>query len=289
MTRFRFLTPALLVLLCSCQTKDPAAVKQAQAMDAMQCFLRKDLKEATLADIKLVRNLADEGNLRCQLVLGRWYEAGDVVGQDYEKARALYQSVADKDPSANLLLGLMEEAGRGRPADYARARQFYQRASEGGGRSGKLELARLVEQGKGGAVDRQAAFDLYVAATERYRDEGWNEMVRLRKAGLQLNPAQVHRYNELWVKGLTSKTKRWARDKDVQRLSQALDTPTQAIVVYLFKAGSGVPELSLAQSSGDKQLDDVILKAAAQVNMTDEFIFAQGQQSKEIWAPVRLK
>jgi tetratricopeptide (TPR) repeat protein len=62
--------------------------------------------------------------------LGKSYESGDGVTQDYGKAREWYKKAAAKDNSnAMNNLGVLYEKGRGVAQDYRRAREWYEKAA----------------------------------------------------------------------------------------------------------------------------------------------------------------
>ena len=65
--------------------------------------------------------------------LGRLYDFGQGVAQDYAKAREWYEKAAAKgDVTAMADLGVLYENGQGGPQDYAEAREWYEKAAAKG-------------------------------------------------------------------------------------------------------------------------------------------------------------
>ena len=74
--------------------------------------------------------LAQWGDPQAQLELGRRYERGEGVSQDYVKAAAWYQQSADAgNPEAQVALGGLYEHGRGVPAEARTALKWYLKAA----------------------------------------------------------------------------------------------------------------------------------------------------------------
>ncbi|MFL1548955.1 MULTISPECIES: hypothetical protein [Pseudomonas] len=89
------------------------------------------------------------------------------------------------------------ERGEGQPVDYVKARAFYRLS----GKNAKLPPGRLMEEGKGRPQDLPGALAVYLDAAEYCRDDAWEAMSRLRRAGQPLNETQSRRYQPLWLEG----------------------------------------------------------------------------------------
>lgn len=72
-----------------------------------------------------VIRLAERGDLRSQALLGRMYEAGRGVPQDYyEAAKWLYRAADRGDPWSQFELGMIYNKGRGVRRDYVLAEMW---------------------------------------------------------------------------------------------------------------------------------------------------------------------
>ena len=145
--------------------------------------------------LRLYRDAADRGDLRAMNSLGLVTQTGDGVPMDLPGAAALYEKAADGGlPDGAINLAVMLVRGKGVPRDVPRAIALLTRASEDGSASATYNLgilakngvagtdaqaidyfttaaalgeprgyvgaASLIDQGRGGARDPQAASDL---------------------------------------------------------------------------------------------------------------------------------
>ena len=75
--------------------------------------------------------------------LGKRYEDGDGVAQDYSKAREWFEKAAAKDnASAMNSLGVLYSNGDGVAKDYGKAREWYEKAAAKGDADAKALLRR---------------------------------------------------------------------------------------------------------------------------------------------------
>src|SRR5215472_9134061 len=73
----------------------------------------------------------DQGNYATNFEIGRRYEKGEGVPQDYRKAAEFFQKAADRgNAEAQDNLGWLYEHGRGVPQDYRKAAEFFQKAAD---------------------------------------------------------------------------------------------------------------------------------------------------------------
>ena len=85
--------------------------------------------ELVAEGIALLRKAADHQDVRAQTVLGRCYEHGRGVAQDYVQAAALYSKAAlAGHKQARLALASLYERGQGVPADPAKAKALREQA-----------------------------------------------------------------------------------------------------------------------------------------------------------------
>ena len=99
---------------------------------------------------KNLRPLAEQGDEYAQLNLGRLYESGNGVLQDYEEAVKWYRLAAEQgNTTAQYNLGWMHENGEGVLQDYTEAAKWYRLAAEQGNAEAKFNLAVMYEDGNG--------------------------------------------------------------------------------------------------------------------------------------------
>ncbi|WP_185067122.1 tetratricopeptide repeat protein [Pseudomonas brassicacearum] len=230
-----------------------------------------------------IERYANYGNATCQAMLGKLYqEGGNGVDQDFSKARALFVESAKLSPSSNILLGRMAELGEGEPVDYAKAREFYRLS----GKNAALPLGRLMEEGKGGPQDLPGALALYLDSTESFRDDAWEAMNRLRKAGQPLNEAQEKRYQQIWLTGFINHQRRRLAVREVFEAVNATGEVKKVTLSYRFKSDSGVPQVTMIKGSGDTNVDKWIMEAAQQITMGDSAPLTDSSGVQDIQAPL---
>jgi TPR repeat protein len=96
-----------------------------------------------------LRQLAEQGDASAQHQLGRLYELGRGIPQDYVEAARWYRLAAEQGlAEAQIDLGLMYYDGHGVPQDYAETQKWYGLAAEGGSGLAMFGLGMLYEGGK---------------------------------------------------------------------------------------------------------------------------------------------
>lgn len=94
-----------------------------------------------------IKNAADKGNAVAQVVVGLLYEGGELVEQDYQKARLWYEKAAQQDDaSAYFRLGLLYDNGYGVQKDQDQAKKFFESACTKGLQEGCDAYTRLNTQ-----------------------------------------------------------------------------------------------------------------------------------------------
>jgi TPR repeat protein len=108
---------------------------------------------------------ANHGDARSMMNLGRFYENGVGVAQDYGKAREWFEKAATKDNAAAMFnLGLLHQNGRDVAQDYDKAREWYEKAAARGYAAAMTGLGALYLKGQGMAQDYGKAREWYEKA-----------------------------------------------------------------------------------------------------------------------------
>ncbi|OUM05686.1 hypothetical protein BW686_20235 [Pseudomonas syringae] len=267
-------------LLIGCQSTNSSARNDAFA--DLRCIALRNQNPITSHGITEISDYADRGNIRCKIILGTLYENGESVLQNFSSARALYQSAADVDPAAYYQLGRMAENGIGEPVDYVKARQLYQRAAGTPANiRSSIQLAGLLENGKGGPQDREGALTLYLSAVSYAGDEAWGNVQRLRRTGLTLSITQANRYNEIWAKGARGNVIRaiQALHRKTEKLTNPDPAGKPATLQLDYAPGSAASDVSLVESSGNSAFDQQAMDAMREVRFIDEPIMPEGQKN----------
>jgi TPR repeat protein len=111
---------------------------------------------------------ADRGNANSMANLGRLYEHGHGVAQDYAKAREWYEKAAEKgDADGMAMMGWLYYDGHGVAQDYAKAREWFEKAAETGNAEAFRRLGFLYRDGFGVAQDFAKARELLEKAAEK--------------------------------------------------------------------------------------------------------------------------
>ena len=158
--------------------------------------------------IDLVTPLANEGNPRAQVLLGRCYENGLGVAQDMAVAAQWFQLAAEQnDSEAQVLLAYCYELGAGVPKNDQQVMNLFTRAAENGNAEAQFNLAMNYSQGIYGAPKNpQAAFKWAEASAK----QGYAQAERFLGAcyqygfGVEANAAQAQEwYKRAEAQGLS--------------------------------------------------------------------------------------
>lgn len=107
--------------------------------------------------VNLVTPLANNGNPRAQVILGRCFENGLGVEQDMAAAAQWFQLAAEQnDSEAQVLLAYCYEIGAGVPKNPQQVLNLMTRAAEGGNAEAQFNLALNYSQGLNGAPKNEA-------------------------------------------------------------------------------------------------------------------------------------
>ena len=120
---------------------------------------------------------AEEGDVSTQLELGRRYEFGVGVSEDYKEAARWYRAAAEQGhASAQYNLGVMHSRGTGFPQDYKEAFRWYQRAANRGDAPAQYNLGVMYVEGTGFPQDYKEAIRWYRAAAEQGHGNAQNNL-----------------------------------------------------------------------------------------------------------------
>jgi len=135
------------------------------------------------------RTVAEKGDVRAQFYLGRLYDFGQGVPQDYVQAWQWYGKAAARGyAKAQYLLGRLYVYGKGVPQDYATARQWFEKAAAQGDGEGQYYLGWLYADGKGVPQDFVVAHMWYNLAAANGEKVGEIDRDALAK---QMTPSQI--------------------------------------------------------------------------------------------------
>jgi TPR repeat protein len=112
--------------------------------------------------LRLLRPLAEQGNLQAMTILGEIFYNGEGVPQDYSEAARWYRKAAEQgETHAMAYLGLMNDLGQGVPQDYAEAVKWTRKAAEQGQKMSMVGLGSMFEHGIGVQRDYVQAHKWY--------------------------------------------------------------------------------------------------------------------------------
>jgi uncharacterized protein len=114
--------------------------------DGEAAYHRGDYADA----MRLLRPLAEQGDISAQFQLGAMYFFGEGVPQDTKQCVMWYRKAAEQgNANAQTKLGLMYAYGIGTPKDGAQALFWYRKAAEQGDASAKFTLGLMYVDGAG--------------------------------------------------------------------------------------------------------------------------------------------
>jgi TPR repeat protein len=115
-----------------------------------------------------LRQAAEQGDAKAQLLLGVCYEYGEGVAKDMAQAAEWYRKAAEQgDADAQRNLGVCYEDGLGVPKDMAQAVAWYRKAADQGLAGAQCLLGLRYDTGEGVAQDKAQAVAWYRKAAEQ--------------------------------------------------------------------------------------------------------------------------
>ena len=176
-------------------------------------------------DLQMLHTQAAQGDALGQFGLGRLYDFGRGVPQDYVKARQWYEKAAAQgNADAQFKLGFLYDFGHGVPKNYAKAWQWYEQAAAQGHPWAQFKLGALYDFGRGVPQD-------YVKARQ------WYERAAAQRNGMaQSNLGLMYAYG-YGVPQDYAKARQWFEKAAAQG-----DASAQNELGLLYSRGHGVPQ-----------------------------------------------
>jgi TPR repeat protein len=167
------LLPLLLfVPVLTCQSAR-AAAPDAVLADAWTAYNIGDYKKT----LRLLLPLAQEGNARAQVLVGRCCENGLGTPQDLESAAKWYRLAAEQnDSEAQVLLAYCHEVGAGVPVDSPAVVRLMAAAANAGNAEAQFNLAVYYGQGRHGLPKYPEESFLWA---KRSADQGYGQAALL--------------------------------------------------------------------------------------------------------------
>lgn len=235
------------------------------------------------ADLQKVLQRAEDGVAGCQMLLARWYEMGECVSVDHERAWLWYSEAAVEEPRALVALGRMTELGRGRPASSTAALHYYRQAAEAGVPIGQVALGRMYANGSGVTRDPRTAAEWYRKAAARWSDEAWAELDLLEDRYEIFTAEEKQSDWRRWIDLLKTRSRsRFQGAKELRGYSQN----RSALLQLEYRKGANRPEVTTLNSSGDVAFDQVVMAIASRIEMPAPPIYAVGRPSMIVQLPV---
>src|SRR5579872_3010843 len=212
-------------------------------------------------DITAIKAAAVSGDQRGLVRLGRIYETGDGVDQDFAEARRLYGAAAAKgNAEAMRLMGAMAAAGLGAPRDLAAARRWWAMAAA---KSDAIAMYRLATT----EADPAAALDWYVKSAEAGCQEAMREL------------------GDRYLKGKGIAEDHAAAARWYLKAAEKGDAPSMEALRALLETGDGAPrDEAAAQAWAAKAEDSKIATDIADAEAGESLaMFELGSDYFEGW------
>jgi hypothetical protein len=115
--------------------------------------------------VRQITRRAEQGDASAQYRLGRIYERGQGVNEDYRRALHWYRKAADANrPEAQYSLGRMYASGLGTKTDYVEALSWLRKAAAQNFSPAMNRLGVMYERGHGVPRDNVEAYKWYTLA-----------------------------------------------------------------------------------------------------------------------------
>lgn len=132
--------------------------------DSKEVLVQPNSKNA----LDLYRLAAQNGDLRALYNVGVYYEAGNVVDKDVDKAFELFKRAAESGvPQAMQKVGLAYQNGQGVKQDLVAAKSWFETGSNANFAPSQLSLGAMYEMGAGVRANPQAAANQYSLAADQ--------------------------------------------------------------------------------------------------------------------------
>ena len=147
--------------------------------------------------LRMLRPLAEAGNIEAQLNLGALYDIGGGVPKDRAQAAAWYRRAAEGGHAqAAVNLAVMYEAGSGVPQSLAESARWFRKSAELGHVRAQYYYALMCEEGNGIPQDYPEAAKWYRAAADQGELRAQFGLAVLYRKGLGVPQDPVQAY--LW-------------------------------------------------------------------------------------------
>ncbi len=160
--------------------------------DATAAYKRGDYATA----LKLIRPLAEQGNVAAEYNLATMYYNGSGTRRDYAEAMKWFRQAADKgDVDSERYLGYIYAKGDGVPKNDTESFRWYQLAAEQGDADAENNLGVMFSDGRGAPKNLVQAHKWFTIAAMRYpaneqksRDTAQKNVDKLAK---KMTPAEI--------------------------------------------------------------------------------------------------
>lgn len=148
----------------------------------------------TREGLKWLERAAEKGHVRSQLRLGDLHSLPE--GQFAEAVKWYRKAAESGSDEALAALGRCFEEGRGVPQDYGEALKQYEKAADSGGKHGQYRLGCCYAQGRGVVPDSVEASKWFRQAAERGCEDAQFEIGKRygRGDGVPQNPSEEERW-----------------------------------------------------------------------------------------------
>lgn len=144
-----------------------AAMKRGCSITPICCTMVEGFRQNRKKAFSIFSNLYARGYHGAAFYMGLYYQNGDAVEQDYQKAREYYRIGAlENDMYCICQLGTLYAQGYGVPKDYHAAFDYYKQAAKLGDALACMNLGYCYEVGQGVTQDIAIAKNYYRCAAE---------------------------------------------------------------------------------------------------------------------------
>jgi len=143
--------------------------------------------------LKVLRPLAEQGNSEAQRQLGKAYQRGQGVPQDYSTAVTWYRKAAEQgNADSQVNLGVVYALGQGVPQDYSTAVAWFRKAAEQGNSGAQSNLGLAYQLGKGVPQDLVRAYMWWNLAASGPDNDDREKIAKNRDVvAAMMTPAQI--------------------------------------------------------------------------------------------------
>ena len=150
-------------------------------------------------EIKLLKELAEFGDLTAQFNLGVANEFGRGVPQDDEKAAFWYRKSAEQGlAAAQSHLAVMYANGKGVERDYDQAAYWFEKAAEQGDPQAQNNLGAMNYQGQGMPQDDVQAYFWWLLASVQGNRNAHRNLEMIQKSMTPDEIAEAYRRSSEW-------------------------------------------------------------------------------------------